>query len=347
MNMHPEWKRKYEVLKEYVRSNPEIIITAYEVSIPEHLRNRFYDLFDDVRNAFIDPLYASMPFEMDALQTGYARAEKETVKALGIERVDLSVDLSSYLNSPKNGMQRWLYNRMFEMIQGKITEDDFERMASFDLSATAESMFTMGYGLWAFFSIILLLEPDEAFAVELNEDNEPVLADLKAIAPGRQFHDSVKRIPEFVIHSKRIEKYIAFKTPLAREVNAYHVPFEIPKKMMRDNTGDTSSVLDSRVIFLSIIPDLKSIPVFVEMHNGKLHSPDIMVEFLTHRNMSDSNAIFQVQNRAKIMRPALGGAVVLINPGDETDIAKLEEKIDVFPAGLNASRLQPIVDKLA
>ncbi len=347
MSTKPEWKQKYELLKEFIESNPEIIIDAYEVSIPEHFRDHFYELFDDIRNAFIDPLYSSLPFEMEALSDKYVRTEKELTKAFGIERVDMPIDLSSFLDNPKNGMQRWLYNRLFEMIQGKITEDEFEQLAGLDLSATAEAMFKMAYGLWAFLSIILLLEPDEVFAVELDEDNKPVTGDLKGIAPGRQFHDSVKRIPEFVIHSKRLNKYIAFKTPLAREASAYHVPFAIPKKMMRDNTGDTSSVLDSRVIFLSVLPDLESIPIYIEMHNGKTNSPDLIVEFLTKQNLSDSEALLQVQNRAGLMKPKLGSNIVIINADDETDIIKPEGNIDTFVAGLEDSTLLPIVDKLA
>ena len=347
MNTNPEWKLKYKLLTEYIESNPEVCITASEVSIPGHLRDHFYKLFDDVRNAFIDPVFYSLPFEMDALRERYTLAEREIAEALGTKRIDLPVDLSSFLHDPRKGMQRWLYNRLFEMIQGKISEDDFERMATIDLSTTAERMFQMGYETWVFFSLILLLLPDEAFSVELNDENQILPAELREIALGRQHHDSTKRIPEFIIHSKRLDKYIALKTPLAREVNAYYVPYEIPKKMMRDNTGDTSSVLDSRVIFLSILPDLKSIPVFVEMHNGKINSPDLIVEFLTRQKAVDPDALIQIRNRREIMKPALGSSIVIINPDRETEKKKPEGDFGALEAGLDASKLQPIVDTLA
>ena len=347
MSIQPEWKQKYKLLKEYVASNPEICVNANEVSIPEQLRGHFYELFDDIRNAFIDPVYSSLPFEMDALRDKYIQAEEEIIKVLGLERIDMPVDLSIFLHNPKNGMQRWLYNRLFELIQGKISEDDFERMAEFDLSATAGGMFQIGYELWAVLSMALLLEPDEAFSVELNDDNEPVASELREIALGRQYHDSVKRIPEFILHSKRLDKYITFKTPLAREVNSYYVPYEIPKKMMRDNTGDTSSVLDSRVVFLSFLTDLESIPVIIEMHTGKINSPDLMVEFLTRQDIFDSDAVSRVQNRADILKPGLGSSIVIINPDEETEMAKPEGDIDTFAIGLDVSKLEPIIDKLA
>jgi hypothetical protein len=347
MSIQPEWKQKYKLLEEYVKANSEICIHANEVSIPEQLREHFYKLFDDIRNAFIDPVYSSLPFEMDALRKNYARSEKELLRTLKLERIDLPVDLSSFLSNPKKGMQRWLYNRLFEMIQGKITENDFERMAGFDLSATAEEMFQIGYEVWAVLSMILLLEPDEAFSVELNDANEPVAAELREIALGRQSHDSTKRIPEFVLHSKRLDRYVAFKTPLAREVDAYYIPYEIPKKMMRDNTGDTSSVLDSRVMLLSILPDLKNIPIVIDMHTRKINSPDLMIEFLTKQNMTDPDAVSQVQNRADIMKPKHGSSIVVINPDPEAEIINPEGNIDTFAAGLDALKLQPIIDKLA
>ena len=346
MNMKPEWKRKYGLLREYIESNPEIVINTSEVSIPEAFRDRFYELFDEIRDAYVAPVYSSLPFEMEALRDNYIRAEKEATEALGIEGVDLPVDLSSFLSDPKTGMQRWLYNRMFEMIQGKITEEAFERMAGFDLYAGAEAMFKMGYGLWAFLTIVLLLEPDRVFAVALDQDNEPVPGDLKRIALGRQFHDTVKRIPEFVVHSKRLDRFVALKTPLAREVSAYYVPFEIPKKTMRDNTGDTSSVLDARVVFLSLLPDPESIPVYIEMHTGKTTSPDLIVEFLTRQNISDSDAVSQVQNRAALMKPRLGTSVVIIDPGNETNAAGPGGEIETFAAGLETSKLLPVIDRL-
>jgi hypothetical protein len=346
MNVQPQWKQKYDVLKDYVKANPEIYIDVNEISIPEHLRNRFYKHFDDVRNAVIDARYDSLPIEVDTLRRNYIQSEKELTELLGLERIDLPVDLSSFLHNPKEGMMRWIYNRLFEMIQGKIPEDDFERMAYSDLTATAWEMFRLGYESWAALALILLLEPDGAFGIELNEDYEPFVVELKEIAFGRQFRHPAMRIPEFILHSKKLDTHIAVKMPLAREVDTYYIPYETPVKLKK-HTGDTSYALDSRVMFLSIVPDLKKIPVFADIQARTIKSPDLTVEFLTEQDLTNPDEIVQVQKRVEIMKPRLGGSIVVMNPEPESDIVKPMGNIDTFVVGLNPLKLQPVIDKLA
>lgn len=56
------------------------------------------------------------------------------------------------------------------------------------------------------------------------------------------------RIPEFILHSKKLDRNVAVKMPLALEVETYYIPFEPPVKPKK-RTGDTSYALDSRMMF--------------------------------------------------------------------------------------------------
>ncbi len=340
MTIQPQWKQKYDVLKDYITANPEIHIDMSEISIPEHLRDKFYKYFDDVRNAVVEARYGSLPPEVDALRRNYTQSEKELTELMGLELIKLPVDLLSFLHNPKEGLARGLYNRLFEMVQGKITTDDFERMADSDFTATAEGLFRLGYESWAGLTLICLLEPDGAFGVELNENYEPFVVELEEIAFGRQFHHTAKRIPEFILHSKKLDRHIAVKMPLAREVDNYHIK-------SKKHTGDTSYVLDSRVMFLAIVPDLEQIPVFADIHARTIKGPDLMVEFLTEQDLSNEDVVVQVQKRVEIMKPRLGSSVVVMNPKPDSDIVKPAGNIDTFSVGLDPLKLQPIIDKLA
>ena len=346
MTNQPQWKQRYDILKDYIAANPEILINVSEISIPEHLRDEFYKHFDDVRNAFVGACYDSLPLEMDDLCRNYIQSERELTELLVLERIDLPVDLSSFLHNPKEGLVRAIYNRLFELVQGKITVDDFEQMANSDLTATASELFRLGYEQWAALALIRLLEPDGAFGVELDEDYEPFAVDLREIAFGRQFPNPAKRIPEFILHSKKLDRHIAVKMPLAREVDSYNIPYEPAFKKKRQ-TGDTSYVLDSRVMFLSIVPDLKKIPVFADVHARTINSPYLTVEFLTGQDLADPDAIVQVKKRMEIMKPLLGGIIVVMNPVPESGIVKPTGNINTFAVGLDPLKLQPVIDKLA
>ena len=74
--------------------------------------------------------------------------------------------------------------------------------------------------------MIKLLEPDEAFFVDLDEDYKPFLTELKSISFGRQAHHPTMRIPEFVLHSRKLNKYVAVKMVLAREMETYVATFK-------------------------------------------------------------------------------------------------------------------------
>ena len=346
MSINPKWKQNFDLLKNYIASNSEIFINTNEISIPEHLRDKFYAYFDDIRNTFVEDLFASLPLDVDTLCDNYNQSEKELINLLNLERIALPVDLISFLHNPRDGMVRWLYNRLFEVIQEKISIEDFEQIAENDLVATTAEMYRLGYETWAVLTLILSLDPEKAYSVELDEEYNPITGELKEIAFGRQFNHSTKRIPEFIIHSKKLDCYVAVKVPMAKEVEGYYLPHEIPKKMLRDRTGDTSYVLDSRILFLSVLKNLDDIPVYAEISERKIESPDTVIEFLTLEDLNDTEKISQIQKRLKIMTPGLGGTVMIMNPGEEPVSGSSIENISIFSTGFDRNKLQPVIEKL-
>jgi len=346
MALISQWKPMYGTLKDYISSNPEIYIDQCEVCIPEDLRGRFYGYFDDIREAVIESCKSSFDFDVYSLSKNFMASENTLSGTLDLN-IEMPMDLSSFLRNPKEGMMRLIYSRLFELVQGKIPEDDFERIVEGDLAADATAMFRIGYETWAALALIILLEPDKLFGVALDDDHKPLLAEIREIAFGRQFHHPAKRIPEFIFHSKKLDRYIAFKMPLAREVNSYYVPIELPtQRLLRNRNGDSSSVLDHRMIFLSVVKDLKETPVFADIHKRTVNSPDLSIEFVMEQDLSDSEIIGQIQSRVEIMKPRLGGTMVLMDAKSKSGSFKATENIDAFSVGLEQSRLQPIIEKL-
>jgi hypothetical protein len=346
MIVESHWKRQYEILKGYIASNPEIHIGLHEIYIPEDLRDRFYNYFDNVRRAIVESWRSSFCFDVYSLAKNYIESENKLTELSNI-RVELPLDLSSFLHDPIEGMMRLIYNRLFGLVQGKIPEDDFEGIAVGDLITNTTEMFRIGYAAWAALALILRLEPDEFFGIALGEDHKPLVIGIDEIAFGRQFHHPAKRIPEFIFHSKKLGGYLAFKMPLTREVESYHVPLEMPtQRLLRNRNGDSSSVLDDRMVFLSVVPDLKKPPVFADLHEREINGPDLTIEYLMEHDLSDSEAIRRVQNRVEIMRPRLGANTVIMNPRSRSEVFGIGEDLDAFSVGLDPSRLQPIIDKL-
>ncbi|MBN2320099.1 MAG: hypothetical protein JXR49_13530 [Acidobacteria bacterium] len=341
-----KWKQEYDSLKDFTAAHAEIQINMTEISIPQEFRDDFYQRFDMVREAVVEERFASLPLDVDNLSRNYTLEEKSVTEQLGLDDIWVPADLLSFLHKPKAGLKRALYNRLFELVQEKITPEEFEQMADADLAAALVDLFCLGYEPWAALALIRLFDPDKAFSVLLDEDFKPYLGELKEIAFGRQFHHVAMRIPEFVLHSKKLDRHIAVKMPLAREVETFYIPIEPPVKP-RKRTGDTSYVLDRRMMFLSFVDDLDKIPVFADIHKRTIKSPDLTVEFLMKKDLADPEAVIGFRKRVEIMKPRLGGCLVVMDPGEDADMAKPAENIDVIAAGIDPSRLESIIDKLA
>jgi hypothetical protein len=337
------WKQEYQLLNEFIALHPEIIITTNEVSIPQAFRDEFYRRFDNIRRAVVNDRYSALPVEIEMLSKNYDRMEKEIKNLLSLEDISMPIDLLTFLLDPKEGLIRSIYNRMFDLLQGKIALDDFETMAPDDLNAAAATLYRLGYERWATLAWIKLLDPDEAFRIDLDEDDKPILAELKTICFGRQAHHPTIRIPEFVLHSRRIGKYVTFKMPLAREIDGYAVQVK-PRVRPRNRTGDTSQVLDTRVMFLSILSDPKEIPVVAEIFECTRTSPDWLIEFIGCEEFNDPQSLDPVHQHIAAMNPTQGAGLIVVGSSVELEQDKIPEHLHAVAAGFDQSRLESFVN---
>ena len=340
------WKQECSTLSDYITSHSEIVINTTEISIPQDLRDEFYRRFDDLRRAVVEEHCSSLVVEYDRLSENYLEIEKEIIELLKLDAIAMPVDLSSFLHNPKDGLMRILYNRTFDLLQGKITVESYEAQAKDDLQSVATELFRLGYEQWTALVIIKMLEPDEAFLVDLDDDYKPFLRELKDISFGRQAHHPTMRIPEFVLHSRRLNKYVAVKMVLEQEIETFVVTVKPPVRP-RKKTGDTSFALDSRVMLLSFMSGPDDIPVIADIYDRKLTSPDWMMEFISVNELKEPDALGQVKRNMQALNPKLGACVVLIDGDTEINLEDIPDNLSAVSIAFDQSKLQPVIDKLA
>ena len=345
MNSLEDWKQEYRLLKEFVSAHPEIVVNPSEISIPQDLRDEFYRYFDNIRRAVVRDNFSALPSEIGLLRDRFVQIEKEIVALLHLERISMPLDLYSFLHSPEEGLIRALYNRTFDLIQGKIGADEFEKHARDALHASAEFFYRLGYEWWAALAIIKLLDPDEIYRVDFDDDYELVLAEMKEICFGRQAHHPTKRIPEFVVRSRKIDQYVAVKMALAQELQTFSVSIKPPVRP-RKKTGDTSLALDSRVMLLSFMESKEKIPVLADIYECTLIHPHWMIEYVAGKELGDPAVMDEVRHHSASLKPILGTCLVLIDPDDEADLGDMPENIRPVVAGFDQSKLLAAIDEL-
>jgi len=340
-----DWKTEYESLTQFISGKPGIVVNASEVSIPQPLRDEFYSRFDKIRAAVVEAHYAELPVDVDALCRNYLEIEKEVVALLGIDNIAMPVDLFSMVHTPKEGLGRIIYSRLFDLLQGKTTIDAFEEQCVDDLKTSSAELFRLGYEWWAALVLIKLLEPDEAFGVDLDPEYKPFLTELKEISFGRQAHHPTIRIPEFVVHSRKLGRLVAIKMAITREVEDYGVRLKPPVRPKK-RTGDTSFALDSRIMLLSFLSGPDDIPVIADIYDRTLTSPDFMVECITGEEIKDPGALEQVKLHVESMNPNLGMCLIVIDGSTEGVLQTMPKNIRPLSAGFDQSKLQSIVSSL-
>lgn len=339
------WKQRYSELKEYIEKNPEIVISPTEISIPQNLRDEFYRRFDVLRSSVVEAYASSLNLDLDLLSDNYCRVEKDIVERLGLERIAVPTDLFSFLHNPKDGLMRILYTRTFDLLQGKISLEEYERHSGPDLRSAAAELYRLGYEQWLGLTLIKLLDPDEAYLVDLDEDYKPCLDELKTIAFGRQAHHPTLRIPEFVLHSRKLDRYVAVKAPLVREIESF-VPKYKPPVRPRKKTGDTSFALDSRAMLLSFMNDKKDVPVIADIYELKRTSPDWVVECIAEDELQDPSVLDQFTRSLYALNPKSGMCLFVIGSPD-ADLSGVPEDIRAATAGFDESRLASAIEAFA
>jgi hypothetical protein len=340
------WKQEYKSFVDYINSNPEIVLNATEITIPPDVREEFYHRFDSIRKSIVDAHYSSLKVDVETLSALYCEVETEVIGRLGLEGISMPVDLFSFLHEPKVGMERVIYSRLFDLLQKKTTLEDFQEQVKNDLDSSSEDLFRLGYEFWAALTTIKILDPDEAYFVDLNEDNKPFLTDLNTLAFGRQAHHPTIRIPEFVIHSRKFNKHLAVKMALARELETYYVQYTPPVRPKK-RTGDTSFALDARAMILSILTNTEEIPVIAELYDRIIHSPDLIIEYVTSDEITNPDVIEQVTRHYNILQPKLGISLFVMNPGEGRAVREISDCLSAFGVGFDPSAILPAINRLA
>ncbi len=345
MTSPSNWQQAYQGLQDFVAACSEIKIERSGIAIPHTVREDFYERFDTVRRAFVNELYSALPAEIDSLSWNYIRAETEVMGRLKLEKISMPIDLHSFLHNPREGLMRAIYNRLFDLLQGKISLEDFRRLATQDLNANAAELLPLGYERWVALTIVKLLEPDKAFKVDLDSEDKPVPGQLTDIAFGAQTPHVTLRLPEFVVHSGRLSKYAAIKLQLTAEIVSYSAIGAAPPGKRR-RTGDTSFALDSRVMLLSVLPDLEHIPITVDLEKQRVSQPDLVIECTGHDELGDPAVLDQMKRRNEIFKPKFGTYLVCRDRLREMDLENREDNLHPLEVGFDPSKLNSIIEVL-
>lgn len=342
MTVSNHWQTAYLQLFDFIAAHPEIKIDQRRVSIPDGVRDEFYRQFDTVTTGFVQDKYAVLPTEAAELINAYLQVERRLLHRLALTSVSLPSSLDGFLHSPPQGLAKALFDPLFQLLQGKIDQRAFEDEACRKLSSTVDELCRLTYPYWVSLELLRLLEPDAIFRVELDSMARPVAKLLDRVPLGQPVPHPILRLADLVIHSQRLNKYIAVKLELASEICAYTSDNRADRKRSIRNCGKTASVLASRLLLLYALPSLDQIPIVADLNLHCVARPHVVVECFEPENGGWDS----VKQYDDILQPELGTYVVARPPLAEPELTAPYPNMYLLALGVDATPLERVCERL-
>ena len=332
--MSQNWQAALEKLKNYISSNPSITIEPSTVVIPGETRAGFYAAFDDARQVFIEEYFPVKLQEVRELSLEFNAVAEKVQALLGLEeQIQLEPRLNWLINDPLNGMMRSLYDPLFDLLKGKIEDEDFLASALEEIETRTSHLYAEGYKIWVLLSLVAWLEPSDLLFVSQKVPNginsltelyksgeriEPVPDPVKTseitFFPGTW---DTFFVPDLIIFSRKLNRYAALRRNLPVNTNE---PYLVAKQ--RSNRKEWLPFQPLQQVFRLTNP-WPSLLVYTDEDPEHIRliadcqvmlRPDLVISVKAHENLFDENQIFNINTHRQHLQPYSGTVVLSRNP---------------------------------
>jgi hypothetical protein len=352
--MSGNWRQRYSELSGLLAQDPGIIVETSSIIIPERVRAEFYQLFDAVRNTFIEETSPNILEESKVLSENYLKAEVEVKKLIKLDDIIKPKPLAWFLEDPVDGLRRRLFDPLFDLLKGRLNIDTFERESSLKIEAAFKTLHNAGYGKWAAVSLIKLFKADRLLQIILRRvaRSERIViqasASLEQIPPPHNSEylsfmhtdEDLLAVPDFIIHTPEIGRYIAirsdYKPALATATNTS----EDREWYLLDSVG----VLEPGLIFIYIADNAEEISLVADAK--KICRPDLILECRGQKGWYKKEGLKKIKVVHDSLKPILGTYVISKEPVPERESEKQEVDIHILAVGFDQSKLEPVTDAL-
>ncbi len=356
-----KWTDLHEELKSFVANDPDVDIQADVINIPNSKQPVFYDLFDKVRDAFIAEEFPALLNEANLLSMAYLTIEQELMQLLALKDILMPNDVKRFLYDPLNQLRREAFDPLFDLLSGKIELQGFISEISVNVNASYKQLYQEGYEKWIALSLMKQFEPDKIYHVPLDElgskevIKRPVLAKETLPSPVESDyfcfevgHRQSLLIPDAIIHSSRLNKYVSFRTEFCRAMwtsNSYSAKREwYSVEALIEKYGLVTIRPD---ILVYIGDELEDVSLVAD--GEKICRPDIIVECID--NMNVDRCLFReklqdISSNHTILNPITGSYLASGQRLPQDVYAELEGKIHLIEVGFEESKLKSIVNAI-
>jgi len=197
--------------------------------------------------------------------------------------------------------------------------------------------------MWVVLSLVKLLEPEKVYRLIFDTQVKNHLEEIKNISIGRQQVYPISGLPDFVVYSNKVGKYVALKSELRKNIYKYYGTALNPREL-KDPT-DSPTSFGSRVLIIHFIEKPENI-LLADSDTGKVTNPEVAIECLEQNELHDVKSIDEVKHLSELVKPRLGTYLVFREPVSKLKLDETSDNIYFLEVGFDQSKLQSIISLL-
>lgn len=354
--MANSWQEAYSELTNFIAGHTEVEIGADKVLLPENIRPEFYRLFNDARKALVEEKFPDLLNEAKIFSQHYTKTEQEVIELLHLDKITIEARLERFLRNPIDELARELFDLLFDLIKRKIDIGKFEELTQKNIEPAFINLFQSGYEKWITLSLLKPFEADHTLQVTLpkftSDDEEAILRTSSPLVeevplPKQTNYISFNRpnpklvVPDLIIHSAKLDKYIAFGSEISRaEARASNV----------SELGEWCS-LDYRValepglnlIYVASNPE----EISLVADNRGIRRPDLILVCKWQKEWYENEVLEKIKLYHINLKPTLGTYIISRDEVPDHACEELDEDdIKLIVVGFDHLKLEPIINTL-
>jgi len=343
--MTSSWQDLYQELTGYVAKNPQIKLGHELIDIPEEYRPGFYQRFNAVRTAFVKSEFSELIQKARPLQDSYAGAEGELMAQLSISRPDITPQLRWFITDPVDGLQRAIYDLLFDLLRDKIKIESFIDTGRKAITSFEKKLQQEGYQNWAMLSLINLLKPRGLYHVSLEVGSSSIATVEKALHKKDKVNEpetankislvhclyNIFIVPDFIVYSTLLNRYVSIRS----EVNLPSWSAVNASENMEWLTMDNNTLFAPGLILVYTHENLNDLALIRDA--GRLARPDLALVCRNLDNWWEDKPFEEIDFNREIIKPRLGMHIISRQtvPAEITERLAYQEMVESLETGDN------------
>jgi len=342
------WVDYYRQITDFITGNAGIQIDQRSVTIPADLRPQFYSYFNLIIEKLLAEKLPDILFDSVELAREYSLAEAQTVKLLKLENITSNPRLESFLKNPVSELNKEVLMPLFDLLQSKISADQFEKYAVQNTILVFRRLFRAGYEAWAIVSLLNLLAPDKMIKVKTppldDDDGENIITpdqvslfeDMKNLLMAGIGEGNIA-VPEMIVRSSKTNSYVGFKAQ----------PDKVTHKIQGfDNQRkwypiDSISPINMHVELLYSSPSPDDIAITADCE--RICKPDLLLFTRGFSRWYENNGMDKIRPIHYGLKPKLGTFIISRDIIEASNTEDEEEGIHIIQAEYDGSKLKQVL----